>query len=164
MLVVSCRWSSCVQRLLIPEGKTAKDLGFSRLLLAGAAGGVGYWVTAFPQDTIKSVMQTDKAGKYRNMAHCAQELFRCAWPVFFPLCAMLTIGGWCVQGGRSAAILPRVPDGHHERRARRCRHLRHLFHHHGRHRVIVLNLHTHVILISSTRLLLARTHAHVFNR
>ncbi|ELR14052.1 carrier superfamily protein [Acanthamoeba castellanii str. Neff] len=65
-----------VKRLLIPEGKTAKDLGFSRLLLAGAAGGVGYWVTAFPQDTIKSVMQTDKAGKYRNMAHCAQELFR----------------------------------------------------------------------------------------
>jgi hypothetical protein len=72
-----------VQRLLIPEGKTAKDLSFSRLLLAGAAGGVGYWVTAFPQDTIKSVMQTDKAGKYRNMAHCAQELFRCArLPVF----------------------------------------------------------------------------------
>jgi hypothetical protein len=33
-------------------------------------------VTAFPQDTIKSVMQTDKSGKYRNMVHCAQELFR----------------------------------------------------------------------------------------
>jgi len=46
------------------------------LLLAGATSGVAYWVVAFPQDTIKSVMQTDKAGRYRGIIHCVRELWQ----------------------------------------------------------------------------------------
>ncbi len=72
-------WYACFEitrRMLIPEGKTARDVGFAGLLVSGAMAGVGYWVTAFPQDTIKSVMQTDKDGRYRNSLHCAVQLVK----------------------------------------------------------------------------------------
>jgi len=65
-----------VKRGLTPEDKTDKNVGPLGLLLAGATSGVAYWVVAFPQDTIKSVMQTDKAGRYRGIIHCVRELWQ----------------------------------------------------------------------------------------
>eukprot|EP01087_Luapelamoeba_hula_P000021 TRINITY_DN10011_c0_g1_i1.p1 TRINITY_DN10011_c0_g1~~TRINITY_DN10011_c0_g1_i1.p1 ORF type:complete len:308 (+),score=26.84 TRINITY_DN10011_c0_g1_i1:306-1229(+) len=35
------------------------------LMASGAMAGIGYWVTAFPQDTIKSVIQTEKTQAHR---------------------------------------------------------------------------------------------------
>ena len=48
----------------------------TQLLLAGASAGVGFWVAALPLDTVKSVMQVDQQGKYRNAADCAVQLVR----------------------------------------------------------------------------------------
>jgi hypothetical protein len=39
---------------LTPEGEKP---GTPQLLLAGASGGIGFWVAALPLDTVKSVMQ-----------------------------------------------------------------------------------------------------------
>jgi solute carrier family 25 carnitine/acylcarnitine transporter 20/29 len=64
------------KRWLTPEGKSLSNTGFWTLMLAGAFAGVGYWVAAFPQDTIKSVMQTDHEGKYRNMWDCGKQLVK----------------------------------------------------------------------------------------
>eukprot|EP00455_Lapot_gusevi_P030927 TRINITY_DN3334_c0_g1_i2.p1 TRINITY_DN3334_c0_g1~~TRINITY_DN3334_c0_g1_i2.p1 ORF type:complete len:300 (-),score=11.27 TRINITY_DN3334_c0_g1_i2:40-939(-) len=48
-----------VCRLLTPEGKTRQELGALSMVCAGSAAGVGYWLSIFPFDLIKSRLQTD---------------------------------------------------------------------------------------------------------
>jgi hypothetical protein len=54
-----------VRRLLVPEGENPSVTPKWKILLAGASAGVGFWICAFPQDTIKNVIQT------RGMASAA---------------------------------------------------------------------------------------------
>lgn len=61
------------RRYKTPEGQSST---FGVLMFSGAMAGIGYWVTAFPQDTIKSIIQTDTTGRYRGMLHCGMELVK----------------------------------------------------------------------------------------
>ncbi|XP_056664277.1 mitochondrial carnitine/acylcarnitine carrier protein-like [Monodelphis domestica] len=52
--------------ILTPEGKSVHDLGALRILTAGGAAGIFFWVMAIPPDVLKSRFQTAPAGKYPN--------------------------------------------------------------------------------------------------
>lgn len=60
-------------------GQKKSDLNLLQVMGAGGAGGVAYWTSIFPVDTIKSAMQSDHTDpskrKYKNMADCARQLY-----------------------------------------------------------------------------------------
>jgi hypothetical protein len=54
-------WYGCFEgtrRLLVPDGEDPGATPKWKILLSGATAGVAFWVFAFPQDTIKNVVQT----------------------------------------------------------------------------------------------------------
>lgn len=54
-------WYGCfegVRRLLVPAGEDPSQTPKWKILLSGATAGVAFWVFAFPQDTIKNIVQT----------------------------------------------------------------------------------------------------------
>lgn len=65
-------------RFFTPQGKTVNDLPAWKLLLAGAAGGYGMWVTCYPADVIKTHLQTDSLDttklKYNGIIDCAKKI------------------------------------------------------------------------------------------
>jgi len=67
-----------VKRSFIPEGGSAADLKSWQLLLAGGSAGVANWLTVFPIDVVKSVIQTDMNNTYaaghRGMLQCAKSI------------------------------------------------------------------------------------------
>jgi solute carrier family 25 carnitine/acylcarnitine transporter 20/29 len=48
-----------LKRLLTPPGKTDNELGAPRLILAGGLAGITGWVFSYPQDFIKSQLQSE---------------------------------------------------------------------------------------------------------
>jgi len=64
---------------LKPNGRKA-DLGPAELLLAGGCGGVAYWVSCFPFDTVKTSIQGDamrrSERRYGGWIDCARQLYR----------------------------------------------------------------------------------------
>eukprot|EP01103_Thecamoeba_quadrilineata_P007521 TRINITY_DN17385_c0_g1_i1.p1 TRINITY_DN17385_c0_g1~~TRINITY_DN17385_c0_g1_i1.p1 ORF type:complete len:310 (+),score=53.22 TRINITY_DN17385_c0_g1_i1:50-979(+) len=56
-----------------------KDLATWKLLTAGSLGGIGYWVTTYPIDVIKSSIQGDRLDpqerRFRGFFDCARKLY-----------------------------------------------------------------------------------------
>ena len=65
---------------LVAPHQTKADLGSAHLLFAGGCGGVAYWLSSFPADTIKSSMQSDAVQRherqYKSVLDCATKLWR----------------------------------------------------------------------------------------
>lgn len=67
------------RRALTPPGKTQKDVSIVRVMASGALAGIGYWAVAFPQDAIKSVIQTQRtsaSGRVESFFECGARLVR----------------------------------------------------------------------------------------
>jgi solute carrier family 25 carnitine/acylcarnitine transporter 20/29 len=69
-------WFTCFNISLQQLTKDGEKPGTAQLLLAGASGGIGFWIAALPLDTVKSVMQVDQSGKYRHALDCGLQLVR----------------------------------------------------------------------------------------
>ncbi|XP_044525395.1 mitochondrial carnitine/acylcarnitine carrier protein-like [Gracilinanus agilis] len=55
-----------LKNILTPQGKSVHDLSAPRILTAGGAAGIFFWVMAIPPDVLKSRYQTAPPGKYPN--------------------------------------------------------------------------------------------------
>ena len=67
------------RRILTPTGVDIRDVAAWRLMTAGAIGGIAFWCLAFPQDTVKSVIQTqshDVPAEYRTFWGCGAKIIR----------------------------------------------------------------------------------------
>ena len=67
------------RRALTPVGVQLRDVAAWRFMTAGAIAGIAFWCAAFPQDTIKSVIQTqphDTPPQYRTFWGCARKIVR----------------------------------------------------------------------------------------
>jgi len=62
------------RRLLTPSASNSGEVGKLRVMAAGALAGIGYWTTAFPQDAVKSVIQTQRYAA----GQLAEGFFQCA--------------------------------------------------------------------------------------
>jgi len=64
---------------LAGPGQRKDELGPGRLLTAGGCGGVAYWLSSFPADSVKSAMQADEVHrsqrKYAGLVDCATQLY-----------------------------------------------------------------------------------------
>jgi len=61
----------------------SRPLATADLLLAGGTAGMTSWLFLYPIDVIKSRLQADTEGRYRNAWHCFQDsLQRNGWRVF----------------------------------------------------------------------------------
>ena len=59
-----------------PEGKTIKDIGHGKLLLAGGLTGMLSWAYSYPADVVKSKIQAGglaPVGRYKNYADCLRS-------------------------------------------------------------------------------------------
>lgn len=45
------------RKFLTPEGFTKEYIGFTGTMMAGAAGGISFWLCVFPADVVKSRLQ-----------------------------------------------------------------------------------------------------------
>ena len=45
-----------------------------QILVAGASGGVSFWLWALPLDTVKSLLQVDQTGRYKHSLDCLQQI------------------------------------------------------------------------------------------
>ena len=65
---------------MIGPGQRPSDLGLLQTSLAGAAGGVSYWLLMYPSDVIKSSIQSDHYDpaqrQYTGMAQAARTIYR----------------------------------------------------------------------------------------
>jgi len=61
-------------------GQRKSDLGPAQLLLAGGCGGMGFWLSSFPMDSVKSAMQADAVKRSERLYHswmdCARKMYR----------------------------------------------------------------------------------------
>jgi solute carrier family 25 carnitine/acylcarnitine transporter 20/29 len=66
------------RRWLTPKDSTVDKLPMSKVLLAGGLGGVGFWLTTYPIDVIKSSIQADSPDKskrkYHGVLDCAKKI------------------------------------------------------------------------------------------
>ena len=63
----------------LKANQTVKDLHPGMVMVCGAMGGYGMWITCYPLDVIKSKIQTDGLGaaaKYRGIADCISQTLR----------------------------------------------------------------------------------------
>ncbi len=69
-----------VKELQLRPNQRKGDLGPAQLLLAGGCGGVAYWLSSFPADSIKSAMQADAVRRsertYASWLDCAKQMYR----------------------------------------------------------------------------------------
>ena len=69
-----------VKSALVKPGQRKDELGPGELLMAGGCGGVAYWMSSFPADSIKSTMQADEVQrsqrKYSGLVDCTKQLYR----------------------------------------------------------------------------------------
>lgn len=65
-----------VTRKLLTGNLPASPLPAWKALTAGAMGGISFWLVAMPFDTVKSIVQTDLQGKYKNALDCVQQVVR----------------------------------------------------------------------------------------
>jgi solute carrier family 25 carnitine/acylcarnitine transporter 20/29 len=67
------------KQLQVAPGQSKQDLGPGELLLAGGCGGMAYWLSSFPMDTVKSSMQGDamrrSERRYNGWIDCARKLY-----------------------------------------------------------------------------------------
>ena len=67
------------KEMQVKPGQTKADLSSHSLLLAGGLGGVSYWSSSFPLDSIKSAMQADAVKRserrYTSIIDCARKLY-----------------------------------------------------------------------------------------
>lgn len=63
----------------LKPGQTKTDLALWQVMLAGAAGGIGYWVSIYPVDIIKTTMQSDnpdpKLRRYKGFADATRQIY-----------------------------------------------------------------------------------------
>eukprot|EP01127_Copromyxa_protea_P006822 TRINITY_DN16793_c0_g1_i1.p1 TRINITY_DN16793_c0_g1~~TRINITY_DN16793_c0_g1_i1.p1 ORF type:complete len:288 (-),score=72.56 TRINITY_DN16793_c0_g1_i1:25-798(-) len=63
----------------LKEGQTRKDLAQWQVMLAGGAGGMGYWCSIYPIDVIKTTIQSDNPDpaqrKYRGMLDASRQIY-----------------------------------------------------------------------------------------
>lgn len=66
-------------RAFTPKGKTVNDLSSMTLLLCGALGGCGMWLTCYPLDVVKSRMQADAfepaRARYTSTIGCYKSIW-----------------------------------------------------------------------------------------
>lgn len=65
---------------MLAPGQLKADLGPLQLLGAGGCGGVAYWLSSFPADSVKSAMQSDavhrKDRQYASTLDCIGQMWR----------------------------------------------------------------------------------------
>jgi solute carrier family 25 carnitine/acylcarnitine transporter 20/29 len=65
--------------LQLAPGQSKDDLSSMSVLTAGGLGGVSYWLSSFPLDSIKSAMQADHVDRaqrrYSSVLDCARKLY-----------------------------------------------------------------------------------------
>ncbi|GJJ73468.1 solute carrier family 25 (mitochondrial carnitine/acylcarnitine transporter), member 20/29 [Entomortierella parvispora] len=69
-----------IKRSMIPEGKTAADLGVLPVLFAGGMAGVAMWTIAIPPDVLKSRLQSAPAGTYSGIGDVLRVLLKTEGP------------------------------------------------------------------------------------
>jgi len=69
-----------MRQYFLKTGQNRDELGSGYVLLSGGVGGLMYWLTTYPLDSVKSAMQADHIPrhhrKYTSTWHCAQTLYR----------------------------------------------------------------------------------------
>lgn len=64
------------------RNKKVEDLGHADLMISGSIGGYACWQFSYPQDVIKTLLQIDKKGTYKNCRidggfyQCSKDLYR----------------------------------------------------------------------------------------
>jgi hypothetical protein len=63
-------------KLMAGPGRSKSDLRSSQVMLAGAAGGMSYWLSIFPYDTVKSRVQSGALSSKAKFFHALKEVHR----------------------------------------------------------------------------------------
>eukprot|EP01132_Coremiostelium_polycephalum_P006246 gene6246-7777_t len=68
------------RRMLLSGNEKLEDLSATKVMIAGAVGGVSYWTLTYPTDAIKSKIQTDsifpEQRRYHGILDCAKKVYK----------------------------------------------------------------------------------------
>ena len=68
-----------VKQKLCRPGQLKSELGVAQLLLSGGCGGLAYWLSCFPADSVKSAMQSDAVFRHERQYRTIVDTTRQFW-------------------------------------------------------------------------------------